>query len=91
MTFLTCGTNIKTNPDWTVNNVSSVPDVIFFKKYVILQEQDCVKPVTKCEISTQTDIHPTETNIDKSYEWNEWELRREALKLVSRINLLFIA
>lgn len=39
------------------------------------------------ESSTQTDIHPVETNIHKSYEWNEWELRRKALKLVSYINL----
>ncbi|KAM6915470.1 cilia- and flagella-associated protein 206 [Xenentodon cancila] len=44
-------------------------------------KQPCVKPVTKCEISTQTDIHPVERNINKSYEWNEWELRRKALKL----------
>ena len=36
-----------------------------------------VKPITKCESSTQTDLHPLETNIDKSYEWNEWELRRK--------------
>ncbi|KAF3702528.1 Cilia- and flagella-associated protein 206 [Channa argus] len=40
-----------------------------------------VKPIIKCESGTQTDIHPVETNIDKSYEWNEWELRRKALKL----------
>ncbi|XP_008275457.1 cilia- and flagella-associated protein 206 [Stegastes partitus] len=40
-----------------------------------------VKPITKCESGTQTDIHPVETNIVKSYEWNEWELRRKALKL----------
>ncbi|KAK2856608.1 hypothetical protein Q5P01_005343 [Channa striata] len=41
-----------------------------------------VKPITKCDSGTQTDIHPVETNINKSYEWNEWELRRKALKLV---------
>ncbi|XP_059211698.1 cilia- and flagella-associated protein 206 isoform X2 [Centropristis striata] len=40
-----------------------------------------VKPITKCESGTQTDIHPVETNNDKSYEWNEWELRRKAIKL----------
>ncbi|CAJ1077515.1 cilia- and flagella-associated protein 206 isoform X1 [Xyrichtys novacula] len=40
-----------------------------------------VKPITKCESGTQTDIHPVETNIDRSYEWNEWELRRKAIKL----------
>ncbi|XP_023144521.2 cilia- and flagella-associated protein 206 isoform X2 [Amphiprion ocellaris] len=41
-----------------------------------------VKPFTKCESGTQTDLHPMETNIVKSYEWNEWELRRKALQLV---------
>ncbi|KAL7387741.1 hypothetical protein ABVT39_000076 [Epinephelus coioides] len=40
-----------------------------------------VKPITKCEGGTQTDLHPVETNIVKSYEWNEWELRRKAVKL----------
>ncbi|XP_061756394.1 cilia- and flagella-associated protein 206 isoform X1 [Nerophis ophidion] len=35
----------------------------------------------KCEDFTQTDVHPMETNIVKSYEWNEWELRRKAIKL----------
>ncbi|XP_022593546.1 cilia- and flagella-associated protein 206 [Seriola dumerili] len=39
-----------------------------------------VNPITKCESGTQTDIHPVETNIVKSYEWNEWELRRKAIK-----------
>ncbi|XP_075940902.1 cilia- and flagella-associated protein 206 [Anarhichas minor] len=40
-----------------------------------------VKPVTRCESGTQTDVHPVETNIVKSYEWSEWELRRKAIKL----------
>ncbi|GAA6218532.1 cilia- and flagella-associated protein 206 [Lates japonicus] len=40
-----------------------------------------VKPNTKCDSITQTDIHPMETNIVRSYEWNEWELRRKAIKL----------
>ncbi|XP_073348780.1 cilia- and flagella-associated protein 206 [Pagrus major] len=40
-----------------------------------------VKPINKCESSTQTDLHPVETNIVKSYEWNEWALRRKAIKL----------
>ncbi|XP_029902991.1 cilia- and flagella-associated protein 206 [Myripristis murdjan] len=42
-----------------------------------------VKPITKCDSSTQTEIHPVETNIVKSYEWNEWELRRKAIKLAN--------
>ena len=39
-------------------------------------------PVTKCDTGTQTDTHFVERNIVKSYEWNEWELRRKAIKLV---------
>ncbi|KAG7239166.1 hypothetical protein INR49_029917 [Caranx melampygus] len=42
-----------------------------------------VKHITRRESGTQTDIHPVETNIVRSYEWNEWELRRKATKLVS--------
>ncbi|XP_072218830.1 cilia- and flagella-associated protein 206 [Leuresthes tenuis] len=38
------------------------------------------EPVTKCDNGTQTVTHPMETNINKTYEWNEWELRRKALK-----------
>lgn len=41
-----------------------------------------VKPI-KCESGTQTDLHPVETKIVKSYEWNEWGLRRKAVKRVS--------
>ncbi|MED6261941.1 hypothetical protein ATANTOWER_012242, partial [Ataeniobius toweri] len=38
-------------------------------------------PITKQEIGIQTDTHPIDSYIDKSYEWNEWELRRKAIKL----------
>lgn len=47
-----------------------------------------VKPITRHESGTQTDIHPVETNIVRSYEWNEWELRRKATKLVSLNELM---
>lgn len=40
------------------------------------------KPITKSDSETQTDTHILEPNIVKSYEWNEWELRRKAIKLV---------
>lgn len=42
-------------------------------------------PVTKCDIGTQTDTHFWESSLVGSYEWNEWELRRKAIKLVSLI------
>ena len=40
-------------------------------------------PVVKADAGTQTDTHFMESNIVKSYEWNEWELRRKAIKLVT--------
>ena len=33
-------------------------------------------------METQTDTHILDHNIVKTYEWNEWELRRKALKMV---------
>ncbi|KAK9956022.1 hypothetical protein ABG768_013780 [Culter alburnus] len=45
-----------------------------------------VKVISKSDSSTQTEIHPLETNIVKSYEWNEWELRRKAIKLANLRN-----
>ena len=41
------------------------------------------KPITKSDSGCQTDTHILEYSIVKDYEWNEWELRRKALKLVS--------
>ncbi|KAL1254744.1 hypothetical protein QQF64_016973 [Cirrhinus molitorella] len=45
-----------------------------------------VKPISKSDASMQTETHPLETNIVKSYEWNEWELRRKAIKLANLRN-----
>ena len=45
-------------------------------------------PVTKRDSGTQTDTHFMESNIVKSYEWNEWELRRKAIKLVTKTLLV---
>ena len=41
------------------------------------------KPLMKADFGTQTDTHFYEKNIVKNYEWNEWELRRKALKLAN--------
>lgn len=41
-----------------------------------------IKPITKNETSTQTETHILPPTIVRSYEWNEWELRRKAIKLV---------
>ncbi|XP_040977572.1 cilia- and flagella-associated protein 206 isoform X2 [Aquila chrysaetos chrysaetos] len=43
----------------------------------------CLKPSTKCDSSTQTDTHILPPTIVTSYEWNEWELRRKAIKLAN--------
>ncbi|KAF4099159.1 cilia- and flagella-associated protein 206 [Onychostoma macrolepis] len=49
-------------------------------------EKLLVKTISKSDASTQTETHPLETNIVKSYEWNEWELRRKAIKLANLRN-----
>ncbi|NWS13567.1 CF206 protein, partial [Pachyramphus minor] len=41
------------------------------------------KPTRKCDSSTQTDTHILPPTIVRSYEWNEWELRRKAIKLAN--------
>ncbi|XP_065649778.1 cilia- and flagella-associated protein 206 isoform X3 [Hydra vulgaris] len=41
------------------------------------------KLIIKCDVDTQTEVHPIESNLVKSYEWNEWELRRKAIKLAN--------
>ncbi|XP_062857153.1 cilia- and flagella-associated protein 206 [Trichomycterus rosablanca] len=46
-------------------------------------ERLLVKPICKKDSSTQTDTHLLESNIVRSYEWNEWELRRKAIKLAN--------
>lgn len=45
------------------------------------QFQENTSPKVDCGV--QTVLHPIETYIDKNYYWNEWELRKNALKLVS--------
>ncbi|VDO69376.1 unnamed protein product [Schistosoma margrebowiei] len=37
----------------------------------------------KVDCGVQTVLHPIETYIDKNYYWNEWDLRKNALKLVN--------
>ncbi|XP_051954118.1 cilia- and flagella-associated protein 206 [Xyrauchen texanus] len=49
-------------------------------------EKLLVKPICKSDSCTQTEIHPLETNIVRSYDWNEWELRRKAIKLANLRN-----
>ncbi|NXU44327.1 CF206 protein, partial [Drymodes brunneopygia] len=41
------------------------------------------QPPNKCDSGTQTDTHILPPTIVRSYEWNEWELRRKAIKLAN--------
>ncbi|XP_061479269.1 cilia- and flagella-associated protein 206 [Rhineura floridana] len=47
------------------------------------KEKQYIQPITKCDTSTQTDTHILPPTIVKDYEWNEWELRRKAIKLAN--------
>ncbi|KAM9018713.1 cilia- and flagella-associated protein 206 isoform 2-T2 [Ara ararauna] len=42
-----------------------------------------MKPTVKCDSSSQTDTHILPPTIVTSYEWNEWEMRRKAIKLAN--------
>merc|ERR1719253_29454 len=47
----------------------------------IVQQASGSRAPTQADASTETPMHFEESNIDKSYEWNEWALRREALHM----------
>nr|XP_060608988.1 cilia- and flagella-associated protein 206 [Anolis sagrei ordinatus] len=49
----------------------------------IRAKEKSLLPITKSDVSTQTDTHILPPNIVKDYEWNEWELRRKAIKLAN--------
>ena len=55
---------------------------MFICLFLFQQQKLIQKPIIKSDMETQTDTHILEYNIVKSYEWNEWELRRKALKMV---------
>jgi hypothetical protein len=45
------------------------------------------KPLTR-DVGTETPIHFIERRIDTNYAWNEWELRKKALKIVNMKNCM---
>ncbi|XP_049674160.1 cilia- and flagella-associated protein 206 isoform X1 [Accipiter gentilis] len=55
----------------------------YLAPYAQANADKCLKPTTKCDSSTQTDTHILPPTIVTSYEWNEWELRRKAIKLAN--------
>eukprot|EP00052_Salpingoeca_macrocollata_P004833 m.43803 g.43803 ORF g.43803 m.43803 type:complete len:633 (-) comp14482_c1_seq1:73-1971(-) len=50
---------------------------------VVAMQEEPKGPVVKCDSGMQTELHPVAQHIDKSYRWNEWDLRRDALKLAN--------
>lgn len=40
-------------------------------------------PMQKVDASTSTPMHFIEKNLDPNYDWNEWNLRRKALKIAN--------
>ncbi|NXM71954.1 CF206 protein, partial [Serilophus lunatus] len=46
-------------------------------------DKHLMKTTAKCDSGTQTDTHILPPTIVRSYEWNEWELRRKAIKLAN--------
>eukprot|EP01029_Cantina_marsupialis_P016817 TRINITY_DN3771_c0_g1_i2.p1 TRINITY_DN3771_c0_g1~~TRINITY_DN3771_c0_g1_i2.p1 ORF type:complete len:566 (-),score=119.00 TRINITY_DN3771_c0_g1_i2:662-2359(-) len=47
------------------------------------------KEATVKDASTGTPIHFVEKNIDPNYHWNEWDLRRKAIKIVNLRKVCF--
>ena len=43
--------------------------------------------VLKVDASTSTPVHFVEKNIDVTYDWNEWSLRRRALRVANLRNV----
>uniref|UniRef100_A0A9J8AJR2 Cilia- and flagella-associated protein 206 n=1 Tax=Cyprinus carpio carpio TaxID=630221 RepID=A0A9J8AJR2_CYPCA len=69
-------------------SVTPYSEVATYTSLAFMQsgEKLLVKTISKSDASMQTETHPLETNIVKSYEWNEWELRRRAIKLANLRN-----
>lgn len=63
-------------------SLHGVPSCFLVVSQMQTDESQSTRVVAQCESGTQTDLHPVEKNIVKSYEWNEWELRRKATQLV---------
>ncbi|XP_050172590.1 cilia- and flagella-associated protein 206 isoform X1 [Myiozetetes cayanensis] len=58
-------------------------EYLFPRAQARIADKCLMKPTAKCNSSTQTDTHILPPTIVRSYEWNEWELRRKALKLAN--------
>eukprot|EP00002_Diphylleia_rotans_P017628 TRINITY_DN3422_c0_g1_i1.p1 TRINITY_DN3422_c0_g1~~TRINITY_DN3422_c0_g1_i1.p1 ORF type:complete len:541 (+),score=117.14 TRINITY_DN3422_c0_g1_i1:684-2306(+) len=64
-----------------------IPDMSIVSRYMGKGRQGMhpllAGKVTTAEAGTETPVHFVESHIDKDYTWNEWELRRRAIKLTN--------
>ncbi|NXM30542.1 CF206 protein, partial [Oxyruncus cristatus] len=58
-------------------------ECLFPRAQARIADKSSTKPTAKCDSSTQTDTHILPPTIVRSYDWNEWELRRKAIKLAN--------
>ncbi|KDO22924.1 hypothetical protein SPRG_11768 [Saprolegnia parasitica CBS 223.65] len=70
----------------------SFPDTSMASLMKLLNNKAHVHPllaphaVLKVDASTSTPVHFVEKNIDSTYDWNEWSLRRRALRVANLRN-----
>ena len=79
------GNNAKLNPELIqlLDLHAQFSHVASYGDFGATSSSSSSKPQMKADFGTQTDTHFYEKNLVKNYEWNEWELRRKALKLAN--------
>lgn len=85
--FIKTFTHLKVSRKSSVWTTMELFVCLFFLQMLPGESPQPAKPIIMHDCSAQTELHPLESNIDRSYEWNEWELRRKAIKLVSPSSL----
>ncbi|KAI3378482.1 hypothetical protein SNEBB_007020 [Seison nebaliae] len=76
-----------------INQAKITPELIqllelqeHFTSLIEQKKQHRKRPRIQVNSGTQTDTHILDSNIDRNYTWNEWEMRRMALKLANLRN-----
>eukprot|EP01112_Ceratiomyxa_fruticulosa_P016341 TRINITY_DN491_c0_g2_i1.p1 TRINITY_DN491_c0_g2~~TRINITY_DN491_c0_g2_i1.p1 ORF type:complete len:254 (-),score=69.60 TRINITY_DN491_c0_g2_i1:211-972(-) len=70
-----------------VNNEVGLMDRIMGVEQSEVQDETISETSSsKCDGGTQTDTHPVPAYKDPTYTWNEWEMRRKAVKLIDLRN-----
>lgn len=64
----------------------SIPELFNFSPVAAHEPGDAAPGAATRDAGTETPVHFVERHIDPSYTWNEWELRRRALKLANLQN-----